>query len=74
MRSVTAPNVMDGLDKSLLGKDMLPSVKETLKVIDERSVSVDALAVQQAWMEPESRRHLDDVVARSLARRLERPQ
>jgi len=39
MRSVTAPNVMDGLDKSLLGKDMLPSVKETLKVIDERSTN-----------------------------------
>lgn len=29
LRGVTAPNVMDGLDKSLLGKDMLPSVKET---------------------------------------------
>ncbi|MGZ4390921.1 MAG: aminopeptidase [Gaiellaceae bacterium] len=39
MRSVTAPNVMDGLDKSLLGKDMLPSLKETLKVISERSTN-----------------------------------
>ena len=39
MRSVTAPNVMDGLDKSLLGKDMLPSVKETFKVINERSTN-----------------------------------
>ena len=37
--SVTAPNLMDGLDKSLLGKDMLPSVKETFKVIDERSTN-----------------------------------
>jgi aminopeptidase len=27
MRGVTAPHVLDGLDKSLLGKDMLPSVK-----------------------------------------------
>lgn len=39
MRSVTAPNVMDGLDKSLLGKDMLPTVKEIFKVIDERSTN-----------------------------------
>jgi aminopeptidase len=39
LRGVTAPNVMDGLDKSLLGKDMLPSVKETFKVIDERSTN-----------------------------------
>jgi aminopeptidase len=30
---------MDGLDKSLLGKDMLPSVKETFKVISERSTN-----------------------------------
>jgi aminopeptidase len=39
MRSLTAPNLMDGLDKSLLGKDTLPSVKESLKVIDERSTN-----------------------------------
>ena len=40
MRGVTAPHVMDGLDKSLLGKDMLPSVKETLKVaVGERSTN-----------------------------------
>ena len=39
LRSVTAPNLMDGLDKSLLGKDTLPSVKETLKVIGERSTN-----------------------------------
>jgi aminopeptidase len=39
LRGVTAPNLMDGLDKSLLGKDMLPSVKETFKVIDERSTN-----------------------------------
>jgi aminopeptidase len=39
MRGVTAPNVMDGLDKSLLGRDILPSVKETLQVIDERSTN-----------------------------------
>ena len=39
LRSVTAPNLMDGLDKSLLGKDTLPSVNETLKVIGERSTN-----------------------------------
>jgi aminopeptidase len=39
LRGVTAPNVLDGLDKSLLGKDMLPSVKETFKVVDERSTN-----------------------------------
>jgi aminopeptidase len=39
MRSVTAPNLMDGLDKSLLGKDALPNVKETYKVIGERSTN-----------------------------------
>jgi aminopeptidase len=39
LRGVTAPNVMDGLDKSLLGRDMLPTVKETFKVISERSTN-----------------------------------
>lgn len=39
LRGVTAPNVMDGLDKSLLGKDRLPSLKESLEVIDERSTN-----------------------------------
>jgi aminopeptidase len=39
LRSVTAPNLMDGLDKSLLGKDMLPSLKETFTVISERSTN-----------------------------------
>jgi aminopeptidase len=39
LRSVTAPNLMDGLDQSLVGKDMLPSVKETFKVIGERSTN-----------------------------------
>ncbi|HET7129370.1 MAG TPA: aminopeptidase [Gaiellaceae bacterium] len=39
LRGVTAPHVMDGLDKSLLGKDVLPTVKEIFKVIDERSTN-----------------------------------
>src|SRR6267154_2256055 len=39
LRGVTAPNVMDGLDKALLGKDALPVVRETFKVISERSTN-----------------------------------
>jgi len=39
MRGVTAPNLMDDLDKSLLGKDALPIVTEVYKVIDERSTN-----------------------------------
>ena len=39
LRGVTAPNLMDGVDKSLLGKDRLPTVKETFKVFDERSIN-----------------------------------
>lgn len=39
LRGVTAPNLMDGLDKSLLGKDTLPTVKEAFKVISERSTN-----------------------------------
>jgi aminopeptidase len=39
LRGVTAPNLMVGLDKSLLGKDKLPSVKETFTVVDERSTN-----------------------------------
>jgi aminopeptidase len=39
MRGMTAPHVMDGLDKSLLGKDTLPLVKETLEVFSERSTN-----------------------------------
>jgi|SRR5581483_9992354 len=39
LHGVTAPNVMDGLDKTLLGKDMLPRVKELTKVVGERSTN-----------------------------------
>jgi aminopeptidase len=39
LRGVTAPNVMDGVDTSRLGKDMLPAVKETFKVFDARSIN-----------------------------------
>jgi len=39
LHGVTAPNLMDGLDKALLGKDRLPSVKETFTVFDERLIN-----------------------------------
>jgi aminopeptidase len=39
LRGVTAPNLMDGLDKSLVGKDILPRVKEASKVAGERSIN-----------------------------------
>jgi aminopeptidase len=39
LRGVTAPNLMDGLDKALLGKDALPVVKEVFTVISERSTN-----------------------------------
>jgi aminopeptidase len=39
LRGVTAPNLMDGLDKSLVGKDILPRVKELSKVVGERSIN-----------------------------------
>jgi aminopeptidase len=39
LRGVTAPYLMDGLDKALLGKDMLPTVKETFHVFDARSIN-----------------------------------
>jgi aminopeptidase len=50
MRGVTAPHMMDGLDKSQLGKDMLPSVKEKFKVVSERSTNWCFLpAPHPAW-------------------------
>jgi aminopeptidase len=39
LRGMTATNLTDGLDKALLGKDMLPTVKETFKVFDERLIN-----------------------------------
>ena len=39
LRGVTAPGLMDGVDRSLLGKDVLPTVKETFRVFDERSIN-----------------------------------
>jgi len=39
LHGVTAPNLLDDLDKKLLGKDMLPRVKELTKVVGERSTN-----------------------------------
>ena len=39
LRGVTAPNLMDGLDEWLVGKDILPRVKEVSKVVGERSIN-----------------------------------
>ncbi len=36
---VTAPNLLGDLDKSLVGKDMLPRVKELTKVVGDRSTN-----------------------------------
>ena len=37
--TLTAPNVLDGLDQTLVGKDMLPRVKELTRVVNERSTN-----------------------------------
>jgi len=39
LHGVTAPNLLDDLDKTLLGKDMLPRVKELTKVVGDRSTN-----------------------------------
>jgi aminopeptidase len=39
LSGVTAPNLMDDLDKSLVGKDMLPRVKELTKIVGERTTN-----------------------------------
>src|SRR5581483_9823164 len=35
----TAPNLLDGLDPALVGKDMLPRVKELTKIVSDRSTN-----------------------------------
>jgi aminopeptidase len=37
--TLTAPNLLDDLDKRLVGKDMLPRVKELSRVVNERSTN-----------------------------------
>jgi aminopeptidase len=34
-----APHAMDGVDPALLGKDMLPSVRESIQVLNERTIN-----------------------------------
>jgi aminopeptidase len=34
-----APHIMDGIDPALLGRDMLPAVKETIEVVNERKTN-----------------------------------
>ena len=36
---LTAPNLLDDLDKKLVGKDMLPRVKELTKIVGDRSTN-----------------------------------
>jgi aminopeptidase len=37
--TLTAPNLLDDLDKKLVGKDMLPRVKELTQIVGERSTN-----------------------------------
>ncbi|HEU5362798.1 MAG TPA: aminopeptidase [Gaiellaceae bacterium] len=37
--TLTAPNLLDDLDKGLVGKDMLPRVKELSRIVSERSTN-----------------------------------
>jgi aminopeptidase len=48
----TAPNLLDGLDAALVGRDMLPRVKELTKVVGERSTNWCIVpAPNRAWAE-----------------------
>src|SRR4051794_16739372 len=39
LAGVTAPNLLDDLDKKLVGKDMLPRLKELTEIVGERSTN-----------------------------------
>src|SRR5579862_8363081 len=46
----TAPNLLDGLDPALVGKDMLPRVKELSTIVSERSTNWCIVpAPHRAW-------------------------
>jgi aminopeptidase len=50
LASLTAPNLMDGLDTALVGKDMLPRVKELTTIVGERSTNWCIVpAPHRAW-------------------------
>src|SRR5581483_1982201 len=50
LAGLTAPNLLDDLDKSLVGRDMLPRVKELTRVVSERSTNWCIVpAPHRAW-------------------------
>jgi aminopeptidase len=50
LATLTAPNLLDDLDKTLVGRDMLPRVKELTKIVGERSTNWCIVpAPHRAW-------------------------
>ncbi|MGZ4290998.1 MAG: aminopeptidase [Gaiellaceae bacterium] len=50
LATLTAPNLLDDLDKKLVGRDMLPRVKELTKIVSERSTNWCIVpAPHRAW-------------------------
>jgi aminopeptidase len=50
LASLTAPNLLDDLDKRLVGRDMLPRVKELTKIVGDRSMNWFIVpAPHRAW-------------------------
>jgi aminopeptidase len=50
LASLTAPNLLDDLDKRLVGRDMLPRVKELTKIVGDRSTNWCIVpAPHRAW-------------------------
>src|SRR3954470_9235021 len=52
LASLTAPNLLDDLDKRLVGRDMLPRVRELSKIVGDRSTNWCIVpAPHAAWAE-----------------------
>jgi len=50
LATLTAPNLLDDLDKKLVGRDMLPRVKELTKIVGDRSTNWCIVpAPHRAW-------------------------
>jgi len=50
LATLTTPNLMDDLDKTLVGRDMLPRVKELTKIVGDRSTNWCIVpAPHRAW-------------------------
>ena len=53
-----APHVMDGIDPALLGRDLLPRVRESIEIVNQRTTNWTAVPCPtEAWAElvhPES--------------------